>query len=180
MVRPFNVIPLGTCLPEADQLPGSSSKVPDAVLMANTLGDYPLVALEVGFTESLEELYVDAERLLQGSNGAIELVILIKVSEKDRHVQNEHPWGASPESLKKLGRNEIARLIDAYFVSNGLNVVGEMDVKVFLYGKHQKTRPRYPVHSFTYDPQTGQASGSATRSGGSKPPQVTIKSCRFD
>ena len=49
-------------------------------------------------------------------------------SEKNRHVQNGHPWGASPESLKKLGRNEIARVIDAHFISKGLIVVGEMDV----------------------------------------------------
>lgn len=50
MAWPFNVILSGPCLPEAEvQLPGSSSEVPDAVLMSNTLGDYPLLALEVGF-----------------------------------------------------------------------------------------------------------------------------------
>lgn len=50
MVWPFNVILSGPYLPEAEaQLPGSSSEVPDAVLMSNTLGDYPLLALEVGF-----------------------------------------------------------------------------------------------------------------------------------
>lgn len=75
---------------------------------------------------TLEKLYVDAKRLLQGSNGAIELVVLTKMSEKNRHVQNEHPWGESPKSLKKLGHDEIARVIDAHFVSNGLNVVREI------------------------------------------------------
>lgn len=138
MVRPFNAILSGTCLPEAEvQLPGSSSNVPDAVLMPDTLDDYPL---EVGFTETLEELYVDAERLPQGTNGAIELVVLIKVVEKNRHVQNEHPRGGNPESVKKLGRNEIARVIDVHFVSKGLNVVGEMDVQAFLSGMHRETR----------------------------------------
>lgn len=93
-------------------------------------------------------------------------------SEKNRHVQSEHPWGASPESLKKLERNEIARVIDAHFGSKGLNVVGEMDVQAFLYGKHRTTRPRHPVHSFTNDPQTDHA----TSSGGSRPGNDQIMS----
>lgn len=63
MVRPFNVILSGTCLPEAEvQLPGSSSKVPNAVLMPNTLGDYPLVAQEVGLYPR-EELIANREGL---------------------------------------------------------------------------------------------------------------------
>lgn len=49
-------------------------------------------------------------------------------------------------------------------------------MSVFLYEKHRTTRPRHPVHSFTYDPQTDHA----TSSGGSRPRQVTIKLCRSE
>lgn len=180
-VSPLDIIPSGTYSLEAEvQLSGSSSKVPDAVLMPNTSARFPLAALEVGFTETLEQLYTDAEKLLQRSNGAIELVVLIKVTEKERHVQNEYPWGSTSESLKNLRVDEVAGVIEAHFASKGLKLVGEMDVKIFLYGKFRKTRPCHPVHSFAYDPQTGHISRSATRSGDSKSPQVTIKSCRFE
>ena len=174
-VSPLDIIPSGTYSLEAEvQLSGSSSKVPDAVLMPNTSARFPLAALEVGFTETLEQLYTDAEKLLQRSNGAIELVVLIKVTETERHVQNEYPWGSTSESLKNLSVDEVAGVIEAHFASKGLKLVGEMDVKIFLYGKFRKTRPCHPVHSFAYDPQTGQISGD------SKPPQVIIKSCRFE
>lgn len=37
------------------------------------------------------------------------------------------PGRKSPKSLKKLGHDEIARVIDAHFVSKGLNVVGQIN-----------------------------------------------------
>lgn len=58
-----------------------SSKVPDTALVTSTTGSYPIVAVEVGFTESLDKLYQDAEVLLRGSKGEIELVIILKVEE---------------------------------------------------------------------------------------------------
>lgn len=43
------------------------------------------MAVEVGFTEPLEKVYEDAERLIQGSDGtveAIEAVILVYLNER--------------------------------------------------------------------------------------------------
>jgi hypothetical protein len=67
--------------------PGSnSSKVIDAGLTSSNVHDqFPLIAVEVGFTQPLEDLFDCAERLFRGSYKQIQLVIIVKIVETNRH-----------------------------------------------------------------------------------------------
>lgn len=49
--------------------------------MPDNVSSYSLVAMEVGFTETLEKSLEDAERLLRDL-GMIELMVLVKINER--------------------------------------------------------------------------------------------------
>lgn len=135
------------------------------------------MAVEVGFTEPLNKLYEDAERLIQGSNGAIEAVILVDLTERNEHWGHDyHPWGQDPQILRSKTSNELSSIIEAWFTTQGLQLIGDLDGQVFFYPKQRKTRPRIPLHTFSYNPHTHQISNpnqGAT-------PKVTIKSQKFN
>ncbi|KAL1969802.1 hypothetical protein VTN77DRAFT_7311 [Rasamsonia byssochlamydoides] len=72
-----------------------SRKVPDGMIKRK--GEfYPVIALEVGVTETLEKLFEDAERLLRGSKGITQLVILVKITEVSTHPTDGYPWDQQP------------------------------------------------------------------------------------
>ena len=153
------------------RLADGSSKVPDTILTTNTLGAYPTIAVEIGFTESLDKLYRDAEVLLNGSRGRIELVILLKASETHQHVKNEYPWGESEDTLTNMNHDELVSTIEKYYVKNQLKLVGNISVDVFSYAKDRKTRPKRAIFSFS------QPAGQTAEQ--KNPPQVTIKGQGF-
>lgn len=60
----------------------TSDKIPDALLYPDrtkALADGPSIALEVGYSETMQDLQNDARVLLEGSKGKIKLVILVKI-----------------------------------------------------------------------------------------------------
>ena len=68
-------------------------KVVDAALISNSrTSPFPLIVVEVGFMQ-LEDLFDCAERLFQGTYREIQLVILVKIEEKNRHQGRESPGG---------------------------------------------------------------------------------------
>lgn len=134
------------------------------------------MAVEVGVKEPLEKLYKDAERLIQGSNGAIEAVILINLTERNEHRAHDHPWGQDPQILRSKTLNELSSIIKAWFTTQKLQLIGDLDGKVFFYPKHRKTRPTIPLHTFMYNTHTNQISN--TNQGTT--PKVTIRSQKFN
>ena len=153
------------------RLADGSSKVPDTVLTTNTLGAYPTIAVEIGFTESLDKLYRDAEVLLNGSRGRIELVILLKASETDQHAKSEYPWGESKDTLTNMNHDELVSTIEKYYVKNQLKLLGNISGHVFWCVWGRKTRPKRAIFSFSHPP--GQTAEQKN------PLKVTIKGQGF-
>lgn len=152
-----------------------SSKVPDAALVTSPRGLYPIVAVEVGFSEPLEKLYHDAEVLLKGSRDWIELVIILKIYESGHYQRpsNVYPWDETVERLEAMSDEELASTIETYFVSNQLRIVGDLTVDVLLYPKSRKTRPRKPVYTFVHPRQ------SSDQALAPRPPMVSIQGQKF-
>src|SRR5438034_984010 len=113
---------------EADVMLSRDTKCPDAVL-GNSELDEPIIALEVGFSEPLEELFNDARRLLQGSKGRIQIVILIKIFENGRGKPMGPPWGLSEQELReKLADNSLKHIVDIvvdWHRNNNTPLIGE-------------------------------------------------------
>ncbi|KUL91930.1 hypothetical protein ZTR_01439 [Talaromyces verruculosus] len=58
----------------------NTSKQPDGGLFIPPSRDYPTITIDTGYSESYEKLVRDAEILLDGSNGEIGIVILVKLT----------------------------------------------------------------------------------------------------
>lgn len=103
----------------------------------------PLACVEVGFTETLEKLFNHAERLLQSS---CDLVILIKVFEKDTHRADEFPWGINPANLQSLNHDgRLAPAILNFYDAKNLLLLGTMDVHIYLCRK-ARPAPKSPSY----------------------------------
>ncbi|KAE8377015.1 hypothetical protein BDV26DRAFT_264496 [Aspergillus bertholletiae] len=79
-----------------------SSKTPDCIIVPGD-GTWPSIALEVGYSETYDELIADADILLEGSQGKIHVVIPVKLGTlqpNDTHLQTgfvELHWGQKKE-----------------------------------------------------------------------------------
>lgn len=148
-------------------------KIPDVVLSKG--GEhYPLVAVGAGFAEPLDKLFYDAERIMKGSWGRTALVIIVKVSESKQHVEDESPWDLPSDraTLRELYLDrELAPTIGACYDKKNLNVVGDLEAKVFVYPSTRKTRPRLPVYQY---------SCKSVEATSDKSPAVTINGRSFD
>lgn len=152
-----------------------SSRVPDTALVTSTFGSYPIVVVEVGFTEPLDKLYQDAEALLWGSKGRVELVVILKVREDDhQHLGSVYPWGKTKERLQAMTHENLLSKIEDYCVVNKVKTVGDLTIDAYLYPKNRKTRPRKPVYTFAYADQS-----SSPQAQSEKPPMVSIKGQEF-
>ena len=118
---------------------------------------FPLIAVEVGFTQTLEDLFDCAERLFRGTYNQIQFVIIVKIFETNRHCGDQFPWGINPHDLNTLRNMDKARAlapaIESWYDTNGLPIIGDLEVKVFWYPCGRKTRPTIPLYSFKHDPQ---------------------------
>lgn len=124
------------------------TKIPDAALVSNNISRRsPLAAVEVGYTETLDKLFNDAERLLRGS---CNLVIILKVFETESHRKDEFPWGIEPSTIKNLQKlhheNKLAPSILKFYDVNKLPLLGTLNVHVYLYPKGLRTRPTRPSY----------------------------------
>lgn len=87
------------------------TKIPDAALVSDDISrQSPLAVVEVGFTETLDKLFNDAERLLRSS---CDLVILLKGFETEPHCKDEFPWGIEPSKPAETSPPEKARACDS-------------------------------------------------------------------
>lgn len=130
-------------------------KIPDAVLFSHNIArKYPIIAVEVGWTEPVEKLFEDAERLIYGTRQGIDIVILLKVFEKERHARDEFPWGIHPYDITSLramnDANQLAPTILAWYKNNNLALLGQLDVHLYWYPRTRTTRPTIPRYRFHY------------------------------
>jgi hypothetical protein len=90
-----------------------SSKNPDGGIYPDRR-KWPSIALEVGYTESYQQLLRDASLLLEGSHGKIIMVIIIKVDpmvEDEKVVTSgfvEH-WSCIPHTFNRASRKRILK-----------------------------------------------------------------------
>lgn len=66
------------------------------ILFLTVTGKHAVIAVEVGWTETVEKLVADAERLINGTHNAIDVVILIKVYETKPIPETSFPGGFTP------------------------------------------------------------------------------------
>ncbi|KAL1982676.1 hypothetical protein VTN96DRAFT_986 [Rasamsonia emersonii] len=140
-------------------------KIVDACLMSSSLHkQFPLIAVEVGFTQPLADLFDDAERLFRGSYGKIQVVILIKIYETNRHNKNEFPWGIQAhdiDSLRTMDKAEaLAPAIEQWYHDQKLALIGDLEVQVCWYHRCRKSRPTPPIYEFKRHPHLRPPLGS--------------------
>lgn len=128
-------------------------KVPDTVLLSDShRRKHPVVAVEIGWSEKLEELFGNAERLINGTRKGIDVVILLKIYEEKPHTESEFPWGINPHDMHTLRRmhnkNQLAPMITKWFRDNDLALLGHIEVNLYWYPCTRKTRPSRPLYRF--------------------------------
>ena len=148
MVRHLNSIIFYITDRSAEVEVEDGTKIPDAALVSDDISrQSPLAAVEVGFTETLDKLFNDAERLLRSS---CDLVILLKVFETEPHRKDEFPWGIEPSTVANLRKlhhqKKLAPAILDYYDANGLPLLGNLDVHLYICPKGQKRRPTKPSY----------------------------------
>lgn len=130
-------------------------KVPDTVLVSQDIRrKHPIIAVEIGWTEPVEKLFEDAERLIRGTKQGIDIVILLKVSEKNRHTRNEFPWGIYPHEIMRLKElhddNKLAPTILDWYKNKNFALLGQLYVDLYWYPRTRKMRPTNPIYHFYY------------------------------
>lgn len=159
----------------------NNTKVLDAALVSHDIKwRYPLVVVEIGFTETLDRLFNDATWPISGSSGKIDVVILIKVFEANRHLKDEFLWGIEQHNIASLWEldesDSLAPQILSYYETWKLKVISDLNVEIYWYPKTRKSKPTKPIYVFWNDPQN-TPNGSFMMS---KHFGIEIKSNSFD
>lgn len=75
----------------------NGSKVPDTVLLSDSYSKkHLIIAVEIGWIKTVEKLFADAKRPINGTRKAINAVIL-KIYETDPHTGNKFPQTGKKE-----------------------------------------------------------------------------------
>ncbi|EED17828.1 NAD dependent epimerase/dehydratase, putative [Talaromyces stipitatus ATCC 10500] len=109
-----------------------SSKQADASLMKSGT-KWPVVALEVGISETTTKLYDDANRWLKGSSGQTKHVILVDVQEKGRPDTSNDKWDLSEVDFLETRRDRLSDHILQWYQSQGIQLVGNFKLSVHLW-----------------------------------------------
>jgi hypothetical protein len=132
----------------------ATRKYPDAHLV-NLETTYPLIAMEVGFTETLDDLFDDAEKYLHGCEGKVQLVIIMKIHQ-DRATEprvEDYPWGLGDEAARSKPSALVGPVVD-WYRRHEKPLVRPMTAFVYLYSYDMTRRPRRPI--WTYNFAVGQ------------------------
>ena len=90
----------------------------------------------------MEKLLNGVECLICSTQQGIDIVILLKVSEKNCHTQDKFPWGIYPPQLQELNdTNKLALTILDWYKSKNFALLGQLHVDVYWYPRTRKTRP---------------------------------------
>jgi hypothetical protein len=138
----------------------ADTKVPDAAL-GNSKLVRPIIALEIGLTEPLEELFNDARRLLQGSRGHTQAVILIKIYEEGRGRPVGPPWGLDKQKLSEmLGYDSLTQIVIGWHREKNTPLIGELTAHLYLWSSERKHPPPHPLWTFKCGLNTPEQDGA--------------------
>lgn len=99
----------------------------------------------------MEKLLNGVECLICSTQQGINIVILLKVSEKNHHTQDKFLWGIYPPQLQELNdTNKLALTILDWYKSKNFALLGQLHVDVYWYPRTRKTRPEKPIYHFKY------------------------------
>lgn len=142
MIDSNNLIPIDVSVKLNDDDSIGRKIVDAALIRAN---GSPIIAVEVGFTQTLDSLFEEAERILNGCRDVVEVVILIKVYEDRRHTSDEFPWGIPHNDRKSLqslsDQNTLIPTIRDFYEEKGLPLLGDLRVDVHWYNRAGKHAP---------------------------------------
>ena len=123
----------------------SSHKYPDASL---TKATRPLIAVEVGVTQSLESLFLDCHQYLWDDN--VQAVIVVKLYEHDRNKILDPPWGMSALELQTHWTDDTlpAKVID--------NFIGKIKLDMYFWSTERDNPPPSPIWSAVFEKRHSQ------------------------
>ncbi|KAL5358865.1 hypothetical protein BJX96DRAFT_173828 [Aspergillus floccosus] len=140
------------------------SKIPDVCLHHND-SDFPIIMVEVGFSESLTEMFDSARELFYISNGVTQVVVLVKIYEEGRGKLQGHPWGLTETEVQtKIAEGTLVKTILDWHEQNNINVVGNLQLHMYFWDAGRKHPPAKPIWEFEIGPSTlGSSEGICRR-----------------
>ncbi|KAL1983750.1 hypothetical protein VTN96DRAFT_9922 [Rasamsonia emersonii] len=109
----------------------------------------PVIAIDIGVSGPLDRLFKDAEKLLHGTEGYTQLVLLINIQEDWKRV-DVYPWGLTGQELRDWEEVELADWILEWHHAKGVPLVGEFKVTMYMYSKDMERRPTGPFDTYDF------------------------------
>ncbi|KAL4894174.1 hypothetical protein BDV59DRAFT_175950 [Aspergillus ambiguus] len=132
-------------------------KTPDAALRHEE-ETYPIIAVEVGFTDTLDEMFDAARELFRHSHGVTQVVILLKIYEVGRVQLKGGPWGLTETEIRaKAADRSLPQAVVNWHKENNINVVGDLKVCLYVWGPERKHPPPNPIWEFKTGPSIGSS-----------------------
>lgn len=96
-------------------------------------GEWPVVVLEVGISETTQKLYIDAERWLEGSNSHTKLVVLVDVRETGKRNTSSDNWELCENDFQEMNHRRLFQYIFEWYQSREINLFGLFTLCVHLW-----------------------------------------------
>lgn len=115
------------------------------------LQKFPLVVLDIAVSESTPQVFRNAERFLEGSNGQTRLAIVIDINEH-RTEEQKIPtrWGLSDDEIRKFTRRDPSTHILHWHSKESIPFLGDFNARVYLRFQNQDWRAIWE-HKFSLD-----------------------------
>ena len=89
------------------------------------------MVLEVAVSDTTDKLHEDAQRWL--NTGITKLVILVDIKETGKRDCSNDKWGISEADFRQTGNNALSERILQWYQSQGIRLVGSLDLSVHLW-----------------------------------------------
>ncbi|KKA17674.1 hypothetical protein T310_8388 [Rasamsonia emersonii CBS 393.64] len=142
-----------------------SEKAPDDCILCPLTG-FPLIVLEVGNSETMADLFRDAEHWLNGTLGVTELVILINIKQKRPPCTLDpscsSSWGLTPDQIRNIGSvTALSNHIVRWYRDQNIPFVEKCKADVYFCSK-ANPRPGQPIWSCDLSPDDDEESDGGT------------------
>lgn len=107
-----------------EEFANGDMKGPDGAI--TRIGDtFPFLVIEVGYSQSRKALARTACKWLHGSDGGVQVVIVINITERQKPRQRA-PWGLTNEEIKSYSFPELHRHVLEWHHTNQLPLLGTL------------------------------------------------------
>lgn len=124
----------------------NSSKEPDAGLREES-EDTPVIAVEVGVSETRGKLLDDARRWLEGTEGTTRIVILVDIREtlldstsREREDNKDRPYELDPEALAAFDTLQLRDHMLKWHEERNESLLGELTAHIYICRRYQRPR----------------------------------------